>query len=84
LIKTVIKLLITVAILNAVFRAGVAALDYYQLRDEAQQLIVFGGGIPTGDLHNRILQKAAELEVPLQSKGLVVRRDGVRTIVEAS
>ena len=83
MIKTIFKLLLALIVLNAVFRAGVVAWDHYQLRDEAEQLIVFGAGTSTTDLHNRILLKAMELGVPLRSEDLVVRRDGQRTFVEA-
>lgn len=84
MIKTAVKLLIVLAILNAVGRAGLAAWNYYQLRDEAQQLVVFGAGMPIGDLHRRILQKASELEIPLLPENLSVRRDGHRTFVDAA
>ena len=83
MIKTVIKVAIALVVLNAIFRAGLVAWDHYQLRDEAQQLIIFGSGTSANDLHNRILLKAMELEVPLISENLVVRRDGQRTFVEA-
>ena len=81
--KTIFKIVVALIIVNAVFRAGVVAWDYYELRDEAQQLIVFGAGTTIVDLHNRILMKAMELQVPLQSENLIVRRDGQRTFVEA-
>ncbi|MBI4266705.1 MAG: hypothetical protein HY657_20245 [Acidobacteria bacterium] len=84
MIKTVIKLLIVLAVLNAVAHAGLAAWDYYQLRDEAQQLIVFGAQSTTAELHNRILAKAEELEVPLEPANLDVQREGNRTFVYAS
>jgi hypothetical protein len=82
-IKTIFKVVVALIVLNAVFRTGVVAWDYYELRDEAQQLVVFGAGMSSVDLHNRILIKARELQVPLQSEDLTVRRDGQRTIVEA-
>ena len=84
MIKTVIKLLIVAAVLNAVARAGIVALDYYQLRDEAQQEIVFGAGSATEDLHTRIMAKAEELEIPLEPANLDVQRSGGRTVVSAS
>ena len=41
--KTVLKLLIAVAIMNATARVGYAAARYYQLKDESQELVTFGG-----------------------------------------
>jgi hypothetical protein len=82
--KTIIKLLMTAAILNAVVRSGMSAWDYYQLKDAAQQLLVFGDQASIADLQNGILSKAAELDVPLAPENVNVRREGVRTIAEAS
>ena len=64
-------------------RSALVAWDYYQLKDEAQQLITFGAGTSTTDLHNRILIRAEELEVPLEPANLDVSRDGGRTYVQA-
>ena len=83
MIKTAIKLLIALAIVNAAVRAGMAAWSYYQLRDQAQQLIVFGTGVSTAELSADILVKAMELEVPLEPQNLDVRREGNRTFVDA-
>ena len=83
MIRTVLKIAIAVAVLNALFRGAAVAWDYYELRDDAQQMIVFGAGTSTVELHNRILARAAELQVPLRPENLTVRRDGQRTIVEA-
>jgi hypothetical protein len=83
LIKTVITVLITLAILNAAVRMGGAAVSYYQLKDEAQQLIVFGARSTTQDLHQRILLHAEELGIPLAAEDLYVSRDGNRTYVDA-
>ena len=84
MIKTILKLVIVVIILNGLFRTAMLAWDYFQLKDEAQQLAVFGAGTSTEELHNRIMSKAQELDVPLQPENLYVTRDGGRTVVIAS
>lgn len=84
MIKTIIKIAIALAIINAAARAGMAALNYYQLKDATQQLVLFGAQAGTTDLHNRILDKATELRIPLQPADVVVHRQGTRTTVEAS
>ena len=83
MIKTIIKLLIVLVILNATFRVGLVTWNYYQLRDEAQQQLVFGSSTPTTVLHERILQRAADLDIPLAAEDLTVTRDGIRTTAEA-
>jgi hypothetical protein len=84
MIKTTLKVVVALIVINACFRSALVAWDYYELRDEAQQLLQFGAAQTETTLHNAILMKAAELEVPLRSEGLVVRRAGARTTAEAS
>ena len=84
MIKTIIKLLLVLAIVNGLYRTGAVAWDYFRLRDEAEQLIIFGARTPVEDLHGRILAKAQELEIPLEPENLDVRREGDRTLVYAS
>lgn len=83
MIKTILQLLIAVAVVNAVARAGMTAWSYYQLKDAAQQLILFGAGVPTADLSARILDKAVELDVPLARQNIDIGRQGNRTVVDA-
>ena len=82
--KTIIKIAVALAIINAAFNAGEAAWRYYQLKDATQQLIVFGSQEYTTDLHNRILEKAAELRVPLLPENVTIHRQGTRTFVDAA
>ena len=84
MIKTIIKTLIVLAIVNGLYRTGVVAWDYFRLRDEAEQMIIFGAKASTEDLHTRILAKAEELGIPLESQNLDVRREGGRTFVYGS
>jgi hypothetical protein len=82
--KTLVKLLLAAVILHAVYRAGVSAAMYYELKDASQQMLLFGGRASPAELQQGILDKAAELEVPLAAEHVVVERDGVRTTASAS
>lgn len=82
--KTILKLAIALAIINAAFHGGEAAWRYYQFKDATQQLIIFGSQEHTNELHNRIVEKAAELRVPLLPENVAVHRQGYRTSVDAS
>jgi hypothetical protein len=84
LIKTVVKLLIALAVVNAAARGGMTAWSHYQLKDAAQQLVLFGVRIPTAELSNQILNKAVELDVPLELQNIDIGREGNRTVVYAS
>jgi hypothetical protein len=82
--KTLIKLLVAAAIIHAVVRSGASAATYWELKDTAHQMLVFGGGASPEQLHESILAKAAELSVPLAPENVFVRREGVRTTAEGS
>ena len=82
--KTVIKILIAAAIINATARVGMAAARYYQLKDESQELVTFGGNIVPGELQNQILLKAQELQLPLAFDDILVSRQGLRTTASAA
>jgi hypothetical protein len=83
-VKTVIKLLIAAAIINATARVGMAAARYYQLKDESQELVTFGGNIVPGELQNQILLKAEELQLPVAFDDILVIRQGLRTSASAA
>jgi len=82
--KTIIKLLIVIAIINAAARAGLAAAKYYQLKDQSQQLVTFGGNASPGELQNRILEQATALQLPLVYEDIMVTRDGFKTTAQAA
>ena len=82
--KLIIKLVIAGIILNACARAGQAAWKYYQLKDVAQQTLIFGANATIMQLHQEILQRAVSLDVPLAPESLEVTRDGARTAAKAS
>lgn len=84
MIKAAIKILAGIIILNGLYRTGVVAWDYFRLKDEAQQIILFGARTSTEDLHSRIMAKAEELDVPLEPENLDVRREGSRTFAFAA
>jgi hypothetical protein len=83
-VKTLIKLLIAAAIINGTARVGMAAARYYQLKDESQELVTFGGNIVPGELQNQILLKAEALRLPLAFEDILVTREGLRTTASAA
>ena len=58
------------------------AMDYYELKDEAQQIARFGRRTSEAELSDRVFAKATELEVPLEQSDIVVSRTGTRTQIE--
>jgi hypothetical protein len=82
--KTVLKLLIAVALLNAVVRGADSAWNYYQLKDAAQRALLFGTQASSKQIHGQILERAVELRVPLMPEDLTVSWRAGRRIAEAS
>ena len=82
--KTLFKLVIALLLLNAVGRGAWATWNYYQLRDSAQQLVMFSQKATSTELSGEIVAKAKELNVPLRPEDVKVHRDGVRTVAQAS
>jgi hypothetical protein len=83
-VKTILKLLIVAAILNATARAAMTAWSYYQFKDAAQQTLIFGGNATPAQLQGLLLQRAAELNLPVEPQNVEVTREGPRTQAKAS
>ena len=82
--KTIVKLLIATVVINAAARAGIVTMRYYQLREAAQQTVLFGADASPEDLRDRILQQAQALKVPVRPENVLVKRQGGRTWADAS
>ena len=82
--KTVLKVVIAVAILNAAVRGGDSAWKYYQLKDAAERALLFGSSSTSQQLHTQIMESAMELRIPLEPKDLRVHWKTGRRTAEAS
>jgi hypothetical protein len=81
--KAIIKLLIVAVVLNAAARSAMAAWSFYQFKDASQQIAIFAGEIPEATLHERVMETAARLGVPVAPEQVTVRREGPVTLIEA-
>jgi hypothetical protein len=76
--KTIIKVVVAIALINAAARVGMAYAGFYQLKDQAQELVTFNGARSSdGDLQNQILAKAASLNLPVEVTDIDVQHDGL-------
>jgi hypothetical protein len=82
--KTVLKLVIAVALLNAVIRGADAAWSYYQIKDAAQRTLLFAASSTSAQLKAQILATAVDLQVPMRAEDLTVRQQGGRRLAEAT
>lgn len=62
-----------------------AYAGFYQLKDQAQELVTFNGAKASdGELQNQILAKAASLNLPLDATDIDVQHDGLHTRASTS
>ena len=81
--RTIVTLVLVVAVINAAGRGGTAYWKYYQFKDAAQQLVTFGALTPTSTLHGQVMEKADKLEIPIGPDDVTVERNGATTTIEA-
>ena len=77
--KTLFKLVVAILVLNAAVRGGLAMWQYYQFKDAAQQVVLFGQRADPEEIQANIVAKATELSVPVRPDDVKVSRDGQRT-----
>ena len=82
--KALIKLLIAAAAIHACFRGGQAAWRYYAFQDATQQIVLFGGSQTPAQLHDEIVTRAREFELPVTVDDVEVTREGARTVAAVS
>ena len=79
-----LRIALAVAIVNGTARTALVYWSYYQLKDAAQQLAVFGWQAPPEVLRSQAFSKANELFIPVTEDQIVVTRNGPITLIEAS
>ena len=82
--KTVIKLVIVLLILNATYRVGSAYWTHYQFQDSIQEAAQFAERASPEDLRVKILELAATLRVPIDPDNLTVTRGNRRIDIDGS
>ena len=82
--KTLLKLLVVVAVVNAAYRFGMAEYRFSQLKESTRSILVLGTNTPVEEIRDQILRRAGDLELPVPADNVAVRREGVRTTAKVS
>ena len=82
--KTLLKLLVVAAVLNAAYRFGMSEYRFSQLTNSITAIMALGTRTPVEQIREQIMKRAGELGVPLSTDRLSVGREGVRTTVTLS
>jgi hypothetical protein len=81
MLKLVIKLVIAGLLVNAGWRVGAEYLNFYSFQDDVRNEAAYG---EEAELRDRVLEIAAERDVPLADEDVEIRRDEQRVIVEGA
>jgi len=83
-LKTILKIVVAVVILNAVYRGGVATYTYFELKDEVERLLRFDNVSTPEELEAMIVTLGTRLGAPLDPAGVSIDREGSRTSASVS
>ena len=83
-IKTILKLAIVALFANACWQTVNAYWPHYKFKDAVRSTAEYRGDRNDVQLRARILELAANYDVPLGGDELAVRREDTRTIIDAS
>jgi hypothetical protein len=83
-LKAILKLLVAVVVLNAVYHAGMTTYNHFQLRDRTERLIRFDNTSTPEELETLIIGIGSRLGIPLTTDDVDVTRQGPSTTASAS
>ena len=72
--KTLIKLIVAAAVLNAAARYGLSAWTHYEFRDSVEQTLLFGADSSPQELVDAIMREAERQDVPLDRESVELER----------
>jgi len=82
--KTVIKLLIALALLTAAFQGTRALLSNYQFEDAVQQALLFAPNSTDAEMTQQVLALADEYGLPVEADGITFSQRASDRTVEIS
>ncbi|HEX8030163.1 MAG TPA: hypothetical protein VF491_16935 [Vicinamibacterales bacterium] len=80
--KTIIKIVVAIAILSAAFNASRAALFSYQFQDAVHDMLVFNPRATDPEIVSGVMKLANEMGVPIQEENIAIRAIGLDLYVD--
>ncbi len=77
--KLLIKLALLCLILNGAYQVGSAYVTHYEFRDDVQQVVQFSGNKEDNWVHDRIVDLAAQYDVPVAEKAIEINSERSHT-----
>ncbi len=84
MIKSLIKILIAVAVANALWHAASAYISFYKFQDAVNEQAVHSGGRSESQLRDKVIELAMTYGEPIDPEAVSVRRDEEHTRIETS
>ena len=84
MIKSLIKVLIAVALANALWHVASAYISYYKFNDSVHELAIHNPGRSESQLKDKVVELAAMYDEPLDAEAIAVRKEPGHIYVDAS
>jgi hypothetical protein len=84
MIRTAIKLAFVALLANAVWQLFNAYWPYYKFNDAVRATAQYRGQKTDAQVRERVIELAAQFDVPLVDENLSVRRDDTSTVIDAA
>jgi hypothetical protein len=82
--KTILKIVVSLFLITAMFNAGRAAFNNYSFEDAVHQGLLFDPNATDSEIVDMVTKLAREYEVPLGPDGIQIRSRGQDLIVNMS
>ena len=82
--RLLFKLAIVFLILHALYRYGVVYVHYQQFKDAVQETALFAKDKDEADILARVMELAAQYQIPLDRRFVQVSRQGETTVIDAA
>ena len=81
--KSIIKIALALVLLTATVQGGRAALKHYTFVDTLQEAMLFGGRLNEAQIADKVMELAADQDIPLDPDQLTVKRDPFLITIDA-
>ena len=82
--KAIIKILIAIALANALYQASTAYISFYRFKDSVDELVTHTAGRSDGQLKDRVAELAATYGEPVDGDAVDVRHDQNHLYIDMS
>ena len=84
MIKSIIKVLIAVAIANTLWHVASAYLSYYRFEDSVHELALHSADRTESQVKDKVAELAAMYDEPLEADAIEVKKEELHTYVNGS